>query len=422
MEFNYKDIYKYPTHILLNVTDDCNLACRYCFAEQHPHYMTLETAKKACDWGVSNYLQKQKLLPMKKNEELSIYFFGGEPTLMFEPIIRPLIKYMEDTYKGQIPYSFGITTNGTLLNQEKIEFLSDHQVYILLSCDGNEKTQNYNRPCRNGQNSFDLIKQNFYFLLKKYPDITFRSTVYAPTVENLFNNYIFAELLGFKSYYCMPDERHSWTDEQKKILAKELEKIFWYRCNQYLNNINPMRFSFIDEMYISVLNVDTKTILKESSDEHTHPTILRCGLGTTSIAVGYDGNLYGCQEQPSKDKKNIFLIGNLYKDNGINYDLHYNLLNNYYNAINLHCDKIQQCNNNCQLRPICYNKRCPSVSWELFNDFDIMSEVRCLWRQLMFKNCQITMKILTENNCKLFKEYLYDLTDYKKFFELKEGE
>ena len=40
-EFEYKEVYKYLSNIMLCVTDACNLACRYCFVEQHPNYMTL---------------------------------------------------------------------------------------------------------------------------------------------------------------------------------------------------------------------------------------------------------------------------------------------------------------------------------------------------------------------------------------------
>lgn len=421
MKFEYEEKYQYPTHILLNVTDDCNLQCRYCFVEQHPHYMDLETAKLACDWAVKNYLIKKEKDLLKPNEQLSIYFFGGEPILMFDNIIKPIVEYMSINY-NYIPYCLGLTTNGTLLNQDKIDFLKNNNVYILLSCDGNNGTQNYNRPCKNKEiDSFDLIKKNFYPLLDAYPDICFRSTIYAPTVDQLFNNYIFAELLGFQAYYCMPDERHPWTKQQKEELYTQCQQIFWYRCNQYMNNIKPMSCSFIDEMFNTILNIDKEIILKEPSKEHLNPTVLRCGLGTTSIAVGYDGNLYGCQEQPSKDLKNIFLIGNLYKDGGINEKRHFELLNKYYNSNNLHCENLDICNSNCPMRNYCYDKRCPSASFEIFNDFNELSEIRCKWRQMLFNNCQTTMKLLVEKDNQLFKKYLYSLSVYQQIFK-NEGE
>ena len=54
--------------------------------------------------------------------------------------------------------------------------------------------------------------------------------------------------------------------------------------------------------------------------------IFRCGLGTTSVGISANGNLYSCQEQVTNDE-NIFYIGNIY--NGIDSDLHIKLLNNY---------------------------------------------------------------------------------------------
>ena len=54
MEFHYEERWKYLTNICLNVTDACNLACRYCFVEQHPHFMTLQTAMDAADWLYKN--------------------------------------------------------------------------------------------------------------------------------------------------------------------------------------------------------------------------------------------------------------------------------------------------------------------------------------------------------------------------------
>jgi sulfatase maturation enzyme AslB (radical SAM superfamily) len=60
MEVLYNEAWKYPIHMTLNVTDACNMRCRYCFAEKHPHIMSLETAKKAVDWLANNYkIQKE---------------------------------------------------------------------------------------------------------------------------------------------------------------------------------------------------------------------------------------------------------------------------------------------------------------------------------------------------------------------------
>ena len=67
-----------------------------------------------------------------------ISYFGGEPTLLWNEIIVPLTEYATKTYSGEV--NFGITTNGTLLNEERIKFLYDHQIMPLLSIDGAPET------------------------------------------------------------------------------------------------------------------------------------------------------------------------------------------------------------------------------------------------------------------------------------------
>ena len=42
------------TSAFLNLTNSCNLTCRYCFVEQKPEFMTLQTAKDAADFLAGN--------------------------------------------------------------------------------------------------------------------------------------------------------------------------------------------------------------------------------------------------------------------------------------------------------------------------------------------------------------------------------
>jgi uncharacterized protein len=233
MNIEYKQEYLYFTHVYLNVTDDCNLTCPYCFTNQSPNYMTLDTAKKVIDQVYENFFIKMKILTYQKMPEkiCIIHFFGGEPLLCYDSIIVPLIEYCK-TEKNDI-FIFKITTNGTLLDDEKINFFLLNNVEIFLSIDGNKETQNFNRPCKDQtSSSFDLINNNLEYLLERFPDITFRSTIYAPTVHNLFNNYKFAKEKGFKRYLAIPDRiTDLWTEEKKLILKNEINKIYQYYIN-----------------------------------------------------------------------------------------------------------------------------------------------------------------------------------------------
>ena len=132
------DDYSLPTCFCLNITDDCNLACKYCFVQQKPHYMTLDTAKRSVDFIMENHKKKEKVYIGEDLGKPNITFFGGEPTLMWERIIVPLVSYIEEKYPNQI--GLDMTTNGTLLNEERLIFLKEHNIGILLSIDGSEKT------------------------------------------------------------------------------------------------------------------------------------------------------------------------------------------------------------------------------------------------------------------------------------------
>ena len=212
----YKEEYRYLTNICLNLTDACCLACRYCFVAQQPHFMTLDTAKAAVHFLLDNLKKK----PNKDKASLS--YFGGEPTLLWDEIIEPLTIYIRE---NNYPISLNITTNGVLLNENRIKFLKDNDVEILLSIDGDKETQDFNRPFHDdNKSSFDEVSKNILYILKYFPNTTFRATIYAPTAHLTYQNYWFAVQQGFKNIFFAPDVRHEWNQEQKDALLEETKR------------------------------------------------------------------------------------------------------------------------------------------------------------------------------------------------------
>lgn len=109
------------TSVCLNVTDACNFNCRYCFVNHQPNDMPFQIADDTCKWLLNH------------TEKPEVFFFGGEPTLRWDDIIVPLVEKYPDI-------NYSITTNGFVLNKEKIDFLSKYNFSIMLSMDGNELT------------------------------------------------------------------------------------------------------------------------------------------------------------------------------------------------------------------------------------------------------------------------------------------
>lgn len=410
-KFKYNESYQYLSSACLNFTDACNLACKYCFVAQQPHYMTLNTAKQSVDFLIKNLRIKKDKKLINSASKSDITFFGGEPMIMWDSIIVPLTKYIKEKYPNEIDLS--MTTNGTLLNKERIDFLYENNIPILLSIDGYKDTQDFNRPCQNNESSFDLIIKNIPYLLEKFPNTTFRSTIYAPTVQHTFENYIFASYLGFNNIFMMPNCRESWSEQDKQILKQEIEKIYDYIIESFQENKNIINFSTINESFERVLHHDIKVFNKEKENINFSRSCLRCGLGTNFGSIGYDGKIYGCQEQDSKNIKSKFFIGDIF--NGINTNIHKKLLKEYSEPKQLKCINEKICEN-CKIKNICSTQACPSTTQDLFNSFFIDSEIHCLWQQFLFDNAIRTMSILVKENNQFFKKYLDFDCHYNEYF------
>jgi uncharacterized protein len=376
--------------------------------------MTLETAKEAVHFILNNYKKKKELFPNDPKVKCSITFFGGEPTLMWDQIIKPLTLYIRE---NDFPISLSMTSNGSLLDKEKIDFMKKNKIGLLLSMDGDRITQEYNRPCLNSSlSSFDLTSKNIPLILKTYQEITYRATIFAPTAHHTFDNYIYALNQGFKNIYLLPDSRNFWTEEQKNFLYEELNKIYAFMDFCFSKNLMPpIRFKLIERSFERILRHDIR-VINNSIDpeaEKSH-SIIRCGLGTTLGSIGYDGKIYGCQEQTSKGVNSKFYIGDIYQG-GIDKNKHYKLLDHYFEKKENTCENIKLCSD-CLLKYECGDLACPSSGYDLFNEFHKDSEIHCLWSRWMVQNSIIMMNKYVKEDNKIFKQYLYQYCNYNKYF------
>ncbi|MCR5676276.1 MAG: thioether cross-link-forming SCIFF peptide maturase [Lachnospiraceae bacterium] len=135
--------------LCLNVAHACNLACRYCFAGEGEYHgdralMSAETGKAALDFLIEN---------SGKRRNLEVDFFGGEPLLNFD-VVKEIVRYgrsLEEAHDKH--FRFTITTNGTLLNDEILDFVNREMDNIVLSIDGRKEINDRMRPRRAGDAS-----------------------------------------------------------------------------------------------------------------------------------------------------------------------------------------------------------------------------------------------------------------------------
>ena len=143
--------------LCLHVAHDCNLRCQYCFAGTGDfggkrELMSAETGKKAIDFAIAG---------SRKRHNLEIDLFGGEPLVNFG-VVQEIIRYAR---KREIEVNKNIkltlTTNGTLLNDEIIQFLNENRVMVVLSLDGGKEMHDAMRPFPNQTGSYDAAVRGF---------------------------------------------------------------------------------------------------------------------------------------------------------------------------------------------------------------------------------------------------------------------
>lgn len=150
----------------LHVVHDCNLKCKYCFASQGDFggfkaYMTPEVGKKSLKYLVDN---------SGARKYLEVDFFGGEPLMDFD-LIKELVEYGDKIAEEKNKkFRFTVTTNGVLLDDEKIEYINEHMHNVVLSLDGRKEVNDSMRMTVNDKGSYDLITPKFQKLIEGRKD------------------------------------------------------------------------------------------------------------------------------------------------------------------------------------------------------------------------------------------------------------
>lgn len=282
-----KDFAARPTVVkalCLHITHDCNLACKYCFAEEGEYHtgkrelMSFEVGKQALDFLVANSGSRRNL---------EVDFFGGEPLMNWQ-VVKDLVNYGRSIEKEHNKnFRFTLTTNGVLLNDEIQEFANKEMANVVLSCDGRPEIHDKMRPFRGGQASYDKIMPKF----KKLADSRGQDKYY---IRGTFtrNNLDFSKDVihlaneGFKQISVEPVVAKE-TDDYA-IREEDLPKLF---AEYDALAAEMMRRQNTDEDF---------NFFHFMIDLEGGPCVYKrlsgCGSGTEYMAVTPTGELYPCHQ------------------------------------------------------------------------------------------------------------------------------
>lgn len=157
--------------ITFEVTDACNLSCRYCgyrdlYSDYDERKNIMLSEKKA--FILLDYMNNLWSSPqnISYNRRIYISFYGGEPLLNMG-FIHKVVDYIKKLNCTTRLFSFSMTTNAMLLHKY-MDFLVENEFNILISLDGNEENTGY-RVDKKGESVFKHIITNVDLLKNKYP-------------------------------------------------------------------------------------------------------------------------------------------------------------------------------------------------------------------------------------------------------------
>ncbi len=285
--------------LCLHIAHDCNLACRYCFAEEGEYHgrralMSFEVGKKALDFLIAN---------SGNRVNLEVDFFGGEPLMNWE-VVKQLVEYGRSVEKEHNKrFRFTLTTNGVLLNDEIMEFVNREMGNVVLSIDGRKDVNDRMRPHRGGQGSYEEIVPKFRKAAKSREQMNYyvRGTYtrnnldFAEDVKHLAD--LGFEQISVEPVVAGPEDDYALREEDIPALLAEYDGL----ALEYLKRRKEGKaFNFFHFMI----------------DLEGGPCVAKrlsgCGSGNEYLAVTPWGDFYPCHQFVGNEE---FLMGNV--DEGI---------------------------------------------------------------------------------------------------------
>jgi len=281
--------------------------------------MSWETAKMAIDF----FLERSRAMP-----EVIVGFYGGEPMLEFE-LIKRCVEYTESQVEGKT-IRFNVTSNGTILTEEIMDFLAEKNFLLSISLDGSKEEHDVTRKFANGDGSFDTVINNIKSIQKRYPDYVKNIAIMTTINPHMdlgcvLEYFSTSDIFGDKNILF-----NEMTEMDLKYKIDYSEKYYLIRSFEYMKMVFSAAGK-LENQYVSALTLRSRDMIADrlasvqrrgdmgSVFHHSGP----CLPGVLRLFVRVDGALFPCERV--NEELDFFRIGTL--DRGLDIDKIRNLLN-----------------------------------------------------------------------------------------------
>lgn len=258
------------TKLELFVTSDCNLRCSYCWVEKEPEALSMQLAKSAVDFLIAE---------SRDSKAIHITLFGGEPLLEFD-LIRRLVPYAHSRAESQDKkLDWSLTTNGTLLDEEKMAFGREWGLNYLFSLDGPKCAHDMFRVFPDGSGSFSKVVAAIEKYREYQPWIGVRTTVTPQTAAYLAEGVEFMRSIGVKQFIIAPANDLEWRPEAVETFADQWEQVARIYTEE-LAQSKPMRITNFEQSMEQTRRMNCDA--------------WGCEAGRDKISVTPDGLIWPC--------------------------------------------------------------------------------------------------------------------------------
>lgn len=349
----------------LHICHDCNLKCGYCFGNEGTYntnrdYMSEEVGRAAIDFLISN---------SGSRHSLEVDFFGGEP-LMNMDVVKSIISYAEERallYDKE--FSFTITTNAILLNDENIDYLNQKMNNVVISIDGRKDIHNEVRRTRNNKDCYDIIVNNSKRFRERRGDKQYyiRGT-FTSLNPDFVEDVLYINDIGFDQIsiepVVLPDNHPlALRADQMDIIKRNYELL----ADEYLERRKNSGkwFNFFHFM----IDLDNGPCITKR--------LTGCGSGCEYLAISPIGDIYPCHQFVGKEE---FLMGNVL-------DLTFNReIQNIFSCVNVNNKELCR---ECVAKYFC-SGGCIANSYNFMNDINKPFEAGC---EMMKRRFELSLAI-----------------------------
>lgn len=230
---------------VIHVTKACNMACLYCYEQDKTSTYDTDEIIALCE----------NILKYSNGNKFGIEFLGGEPMLAWNNIVS-VYSFFELKVPEQV-VDYIITTNGTILTDEQLEFIKNNpKIVYAVSLDGN-KWANQLRIYKNGKNSYDDVVKNLF----RAENFLANDQIFVHMVTHLYN---VANLYD--------SIKHLYSLGIRNIGIGTIEstmKIDMPYCDRFVAECNKV-MDWIFEENITDLHIDIFEGLKPKNDIRTY--------------------------------------------------------------------------------------------------------------------------------------------------------